>query len=135
MKKITKLRVCDWLLAVIATLMLVSSIQLEGWWLGMAFIWIHIALGIMFFTLIGWHLQLHFNWQNWFVRLRQQKSHVTKWLAAFGVLTLLSALVATVHMFMTWHHSSIGGWHGKIGFVFIALAIGHMIKRFKFYRR
>lgn len=135
MKKLTKLKICDWLLLVVSVLMLASSIQLEGWWLGMSFIWTHIAVGIVFFLLIGYHLQLHFNWQNWFVRLKQQKSKVTKWLAAFGALTLLTAIIATIHMFRTWQHSAIGGWHGKIGFVFLALAICHMIKRLKFYSR
>lgn len=135
MKKITKLRICDWSLMIVTGLMLVSSIQQEGWWLGMRFVWLHIALGIAFFVLIGWHLQLHFQWKNWFGKLRRQKSHVTKWLAAFGALTLLTAIAATIHVFITWRHAAIGGWHGKFGFVFIALAIGHMVKRFKFYKR
>lgn len=126
---------CDWSLMVAAIIMFASSIQLECWWLGMTFIWLHIALGITFFALIVWHLQLHFNWQNWAKRLKQQKSHVTKWLAVFGCLTFLTAIIATISMFVTWHHSAIGGWHGKIGFVFIALAIAHMIKRIKFYRK
>ncbi len=135
MNKIKKLRICDWSLLALTVLMLASSIQLEGWWLGIPFIWIHIALGISFFALMGWHLQLHFNRNNWFVRLKQQKSHVTKWLAAFSVLTLITGFIATIHMFITWHHSGIGGWHGKIGFVFIAIAIGHIVKRIKFYKR
>lgn len=100
----------------------------------MPFIWVHIGLGVLFFVLIGWHLYLHFNLQNWYTRLKRQKSPVTKWLAAFSALTLLTALAATIHMFITWHHSAIGGWHGKIGFVFLALAIGHVVKRIKFYK-
>lgn len=133
--KKVKLKICDWALLPVTVLMLASGVQLEGWWLGMSYIWIHIALGLLFFLLIGWHLWLHFNWQNWFVRLKRQKSHVTKWLAAAGTLTLLTAIVATIHMFITWHHSPIGGWHGKLGFVFIALAIGHVVKRIKFYKK
>lgn len=135
MKKITKLKICDWSLLVLTVLMLASSVQCEGWWLGIPFVWAHIALGIAFFLLIGWHLQLHFQWKNWFKRLKQQKSHVTKWLAAFGALTFLTALAATIHMFITWHHSAVGGWHGKFGFIFIILAIGHAVKRIKFYQR
>lgn len=128
MKKIIKLRICDWSLLVMTVLMLASSIQQEGWWFGMGFVWIHIVLGILFFLLIGWHLQLHFQWKNWFVRLKQQKSHVTKWLAVFGALTLLTAIVATVHVLNTLQHTTIGGVHGKFGFIFIALAIGHAVK-------
>lgn len=113
--------------------MLASGIQLEGWWLGMGLIWAHIALGIAFFLLIGLHLYLHFQWKNWFAGLSKQKSSATKWLALFGALTLLSAIIATIHMFITWHHSAAGGWHGKIGFVFLAFVICHAAKRHKFY--
>lgn len=123
MKKITKLRICDWSLLVVTVLMLASSIQQEGWWLGMGFVWTHIVLGILFFLLIGWHLQLHFQWKNWFVRLKQQKSNVTKWLAVFGALTLLTAIVATVHVLNTLQHTTIGGVHGKFGFIHWQLAM------------
>ena len=135
MKKITKLKICDWLLLVVMVMVLASSIQQEGWWLGLPFVWLHIALGIVFFLFIGSHLKLHFQWKNWLEKLMQQKSHVTKWLAALGALTLLTALAATVHMFITWQHSAVGGWHGKIGFMFIALTIGHAVKRIKFYKK
>lgn len=135
MKKITKLKICDWSLLVVTILALASSIQQECRWLGMGFVWLHIVLGIVFFLLIGWHLQLHFQWNNWFVRLKQQKSHVTKWLAAFGALTFLTAIVATVHVLNTLEHTTLGGVHGKFGFVFIALAIGHTVKRIKFYKK
>lgn len=134
MKKITRLRICNWSLLVVTIMMLASSIQQEGWWLGMGFVWVHIVLGILFFMLIGWHLQLHFQWNNWIVRLKQQKSPVTKWLALFGALTLLTAIVATVHVLNTMQHTTTGGVHGKFGFIFIALAIGHVVKRVKFYR-
>lgn len=135
MKKITKLRICDWSLLMVTLLMLASSVQQEGWWLGMGFVWVHIVLGIIFFLSIGWHLQLHFQWKNWFVRLKHQKSPLTKWLAAFGALTLLTAIIATVHISDTLEHTSIGGWHGKFGFIFIAFAIAHTVKRIKFYKR
>lgn len=31
-------------------------------------------------------------------------------------------------------HSGLGGWHGKIGFVFMAIAIAHGIKRMRFFK-
>lgn len=134
MKKITKLKICDWSLLAVAVMMLASSIQQEFRWLGIDFVLTHIVLGIAFFVLTGWHLQLHFQWTDWFGRLRKQKSNVTKWLAAFGALTLLTAIIATIRIFGSWQHSAIGGWHGKFGFVFIALAICHIFKRIKFYK-
>ncbi len=136
MKKITKLRLCDWTLLAMTVVMLGSAVQLEvtsGQ--DICWVWGHVVLGIAFMMLVCWHLQLHFNWGNWFVRLKKQKSHVTKWLAVLAVLTLVSAIVATGHWIGEYAHSSIGGVHGKIGFVFIALAIGHTVKRIKFFKR
>jgi len=135
MKKSTKLKICDRGLLPVLVLMLASSVQLEEWWLGMGFIWTHLALGIVFFALITWHIQLHFNWQKWIDKFRKLKSSVTRWLAIFAALTLLTAIIATIHMFFTWHHSPIGGIHGKLGFIFLFLAIWHIIKRFKFHKR
>jgi len=131
--KLTELRVCDRTLLAASVIILASGIQLEGWWLGMCFIWFHIAAGVTFFLLIGWHLKLHFGWREWLGRLRRQKSRATRWLAFFAALTLLSGIAATIHMFITWHHSALGGWHGKISYVFIAIIAFHTLKRIKFY--
>lgn len=135
MSKILRLRRCDWGLLALTLLTLASGIQLEGWWLGMGWIWAHIAIGSVYMALVIWHLWLHFGRRGWIGCLRRQKSAVTKWLAVFCLLTLVTALMATVHMLVTWHHAAIGGWHGKIGFVFIALATAHAAGRFRFYTR
>lgn len=136
MTKAKQLKSCDRLLLIITILMLASSIQLEAtagrsvWW-----VWIHIIVGCCFFANIIWHLYLHFGRKSWIERLRKQKSPVTRLLAIFGLLTIISAIAA----FFLWvgpqTHTSPGGWHGKIGFIFIALAIGHTIKRIGFYNR
>lgn len=115
---------------------LASSIQLEATdSRSIVWILIHMIVGSLFFTNIVWHLHLHFEWKSWIQRLRKQKSPVTRWLAVFALLTLISALVALFHWIGTYTHSPIGGIHGKIGFVFIALAIGHTVKRIKFFKR
>lgn len=135
MTKVTKLRLCDWLLLITMLLMLVSSIHLEGtgssglWW-----VWIHIIVGCCFFVNIVWHLSLHFGWKSWIHKLQKQKSPVTRWLAILALLTIISAIVAVMHWVDSYTHSSIGGVHGKIGFAFIVFAIGHTIKRINFYK-
>lgn len=136
MTKIEKLRLCDWMLVFATAFILASSIQLEAT-NSRSIIWIliHVIIGCLFFTNIVWHLYLHFDWKSWVQRLRKQKSPVTRWLAIFALLTLISALVAIFHWIGTYTHSPIGGIHGKIGFVFLALAIGHTFKRIKFLKR
>ncbi|MDE5880892.1 MAG: hypothetical protein K2H60_04115 [Muribaculaceae bacterium] len=132
MNKIAKMRFCDWALIVLTIVTLVSSIQLEATGSNsIMWVWLHILIATLFITLIGWHLFLHFKWRNWFNNLWRQKSPVTRWLGIFYFLTALSALVALCHWLVTYTHSTIGGIHGKIGFIFIALAIGHTVKRIK----
>jgi len=135
MAKCSKQKICNWTLMIVSVMMLISSIQVECWWLGMTLIWLHIGLGILFYVLIGWHLQLYLQKHNWFVGLKRQKSHLTRWLAVYGFLTLLTAIIATVQMFITWRSTAIGGWHGKIGFIFAAFAIVHIVERIRFYQR
>ncbi len=136
MTKKYKLRLCDWTLAVLMISILASGIQLEVIdSRSVAWVWIHVIIGCLFFADIVWHLYLHFGWKSWVQRLRKQKSPVTRWLAVFALLTIISALVALFHWIGTYTHSPIGGIHGKLGFVFIALAIGHTVKRIKFFKR
>lgn len=136
MTKAEKLRLCDRLLLATAMIMLASSLQLEAtgsdgkWW-----VWLHIIIGCCFFVNIIWHVQLHFGWKSWFERFYKQKSPVTRWLAVFALFTLISAIVAFIHWADSFTHSSLGGLHGKIGFIFLVIAIGHTVKRIKFFRK
>lgn len=136
MTRAKKLRLCDWMLVFATTFILASSIQLEATD-SRSIVWvlIHMIIGSLFFANIVWHLYLHFGWKSWVQRLRKQKSHVTRWLTVFALFTLISALVALFHWIGTYTHSPVGAIHGKIGFVFIALAIGHTVKRIKFFKR
>lgn len=49
------------------------------------------------------------------------------------MLTLISAVVATVYWLGTYAHTPIGGWHGKLGLATSFIAVGHAIKRGKFF--
>lgn len=136
MSKLKKLRLCDFMLLAVAVVMLASSLQLEViagqsmWW-----VWVHIVSGTLFLVLILWHLQLHFQWRNWFRLLWKQRSANMKWLTAVGILTFVTALVATAGWIVSPEHSKIGAVHGKLGFLFIALAVWHTARRFRFYIR
>ncbi len=135
MTRAEKLRLCDWMLVFATAFILASGIQLEATdSRSIVWVWIHVIIGGLFFANIVWHLYLHFGWKSWVQRFRKQKSPVTRWLAVFALLTLISALVALFHWIGTDTHSPIGGIHGKIGFVFLALAIGHTVKRLKFFK-
>ena len=81
-----------------------------------------------------WHIALNISRGNWFKRISRLRSPVTKLLGGRFLLTVASAIAALVHWIGSHEHSSIGGIHGKIGFVMLAIAIGHTFKRFKFYK-
>lgn len=135
MNKQRKLKACDWLLLIVTVLILSSSIQLEIT-SGSSKFWVcmHIVLGTAFFVMIGWHLQLHFQWRNWFLLLCKQKLKNTKWLTVIGILTIITAVISTVGWIISPDHSKIGAVHGKFGFLFIALALWHIFRRLKYYR-
>lgn len=136
MTKSLKLRLCAWTLVALTLVMLASSIQLEII-SGAIPAWVifHILVGAVFFALIGWHLQLHYQWRNWLRLLWRQKSANTKWLTAIGLLTLLTAIIAIGGWIASLEHSKIGAVHGKLGFLFIALALWHTIRRRHFILR
>lgn len=116
--------------------MLGSSIQLEITHGSLHFwVWIHIVLGILFSGLVAWHLQLHYQWRNWLRLLWKQKSPDMKWLTVIGILTLVTALMATTGWFVSPKHSKVGAIHGKFGFLFVALVVWHIIRRIRFYIR
>lgn len=136
MNKLAKLILCNRLLLLLTVATLVSGIQLEATHSsGVRAVWIHILVGAAFMTMIVWHLYLHFKWKSWIKRLRSQKSHVTHWLALSGAFAFATGIASAIHWALTYVHAPLGGVHGKLGFLFIALAIGHAVKRIKFYKR
>ncbi len=135
MKKAKRLKICDWSLLIAMILMLASGIQLEATSSrGILFVCLHIIIGCCFFADIVWHLHLHFGWKSWIKKFSKQKSSITRWLVIFALLTIISAVVAAFHWFNSYTHSSVGGVHGKIGFIFLALAIVHTVIRIKFFK-
>lgn len=135
MKKITKLRICDWSLLIITVAILISGIQMEASGSdGSLPVWIHIVIGLLFMSICAWHIYLHYGTSNWFTKFHNQKKQYTRVLWWVGLLAFASAIAATIHWLSTTVHSPIGGVHGKIGFLMIAILVGHIYKRVKFYR-
>ncbi|MDE6300247.1 MAG: hypothetical protein K2M19_00840 [Muribaculaceae bacterium] len=134
MKKSEKLRLCNRILLLLVVVMLLSAVQLEfthssGVWP----VWVHIGLGCLFMAVIAVHIYLHFGRSDWFAKFRKQKSVVTRILWWLTVIVALSGLVAFAHWLASGVHAPIGGVHGKIGFLMLAFALGHIIKRFRFF--
>ena len=136
MKKITKLKICDWCLLILTIAILTSGIQLEATHSsGLSSVWIHIITGLLFACLVTYHIYLHFGYGNWFSKIQNQKNQLTRILWWFSLATLLTGIIALVHWLTTFNHAPIGGVHGKIGFLMVLLSMGHVIKRIKFFKR
>lgn len=135
MTKIQKLRICDWLLAILLPAVLASSIQLEATSSrGIAPVVIHLLVAIPFMLLIIRHIYLHFGWKKWLTKIGKQKAP-TRILWWLYVLVLLLGIATMIHWLTSYEHAPIGGVHGKIGFAMILVAIGHTVKRIKFFKR
>ncbi len=135
-KKIVKLKICNWTLLVLTIAILISGIQLEATQSsGIVAVWIHIVIGVLFMALVGYHIFLHFGERNWFSLFAKQKSPVTRILWWLSLLTLITGIIAVIHWLATFTHSIIGGIHGKLGFLMIIFSIGHICKRIKFFKR
>ena len=129
----------DIALLLVAIVVLVSSIQMEVTggepFMGMSFMTytiLHIVLAVSMMLLIAYHLYLHFNWKNWIEKLRQTPKKQTRVLAVLAGLVLLTGVASLVDFMIHLQHTPLGGLHGKIGFIFMIIAIGHTLKRKKF---
>lgn len=136
MKKIVKLKICNWSLLILTIAILTSGIQLEATHSrDLTSVWIHIITGLLFACLVTYHLYLHLGYGNWFTKIHRQKSHLTRILWWVSLITLITGLIASVHWLTTFNHAPIGGVHGKLGFLMILLSTGHIIKRIKIFKR
>jgi len=68
-------------------------------------------------------------------RVKNLPKKPTKWLSVVAALTLLTGVAALVVLLINMHHTSLGGVHGKIGLLMLAIVIGHTIKRAKFLKK
>lgn len=136
-----QLRLCNASLMIVAIFMLISSIEMEALagdsLRGISFetlTFIHAGIGIVMFSLVAWHLYLHFGDLGWITKL-QKSPRLTKTLAIFGALTLSSGIFILAYMLTYFEHNLVGAIHGKIGFVFIALCVIHIYKYWAWIKR
>lgn len=136
MKKITRLKICDWSLLILTIAILISGIQLEATHSsGLASVWIHIITGLLFTCSVIYHIYLHFGYSNWFIKIHKQRNQLTRILWWVSLITLISGIIASVHWLTAFSHAPVGGVHGKFGFLMIILSVGHIMKRIKFFNR
>ncbi len=142
MNKRNLLRACDITLVVVSVLILASSIQMEASagmpWHGIPFVvymTIHVLLACLMMGLVVYHLYLHFGWKAWVNKIKNLPKKPTKWLSVVAAMTLLTGVAALVVLLINMHHTSLGGVHGKIGLLMLAIVIGHTIKRAKFLKK
>lgn len=136
MTKKTKLTICNWMLLSLTIAILASGLQLEINPFGPTIrVWLHIIVGILFFAGIFRHLSLHHN--SGVMKRPKGKHHRNRhpFLGVFLVLTLLSGIIATCHWIGSYIHTTTGGIHGKIGFLFIITIISHIWHNRKFFHR
>ena len=135
MKKVLKLKICNWSLLIATFIILASGIPLEATGSrSIGFVGFHIFAGYAFGFLAIWHIALNLKWGDWFAKFRRVKSPVTRLLWWLFLLAILSGLVAFGHWIVTYEHSPIGGIHGKLGLLMILVAIGHTVKRIKYFK-
>ena len=136
MKKITKLKFCNWSLLVATVAVLISGVQLEvSHSSGNLSVWLHIIIGLLFMGLVAIHIFLHFGISNWFAKFSKLKSQATRVLWWMTLLTLLTGIATAVRWIMTYTHTPLGGIHGKLGFLMIILSIFHIANRVYFFKR
>ena len=122
--------------------MLASGIQMEACFgadfLGISFpvyMVFHVVVALLMTAAVIWHIWLHFSWKEWVKRFSALKRADTKILAIVTALVLVSGIVALlVLLFNGMQHNGVGGVHGKIGFIFIAIGIYHIVRRVRFYK-
>lgn len=135
MKQSDKLKICNWTLLIFSALILISGIQLEATGSrGIMSVWVHALIGLIFSGLVMLHVYLHFKWKNWFSLFNKIKSPVTRILWYAFILTFVLGIAAWKRWIVEGQHSVLGGVHGKIGFLLMAIAICHIIKRIKFFK-
>jgi hypothetical protein len=94
---------------------------------------LHLIVCLPMFLFIGIHLFANCGKiGQWFAKIKHQKPS-TQWLFWLSLVTLFTGIAATITYFRI-GHTGIGGIHGKIGFITIAIMIWHTIKRIKWYK-
>ena len=136
-----KLKICNISLLAITPAVLATSIILEASHgesvLGLKFnFWviIHLVAVLVMTGLVCWHLRM--NWgriSGWAKKFTGKASGASKALAILITITVLTGIFA-IPQWLIHGHSTIGGIHGKIGFLFILVCLIHTIRHRKWFK-
>lgn len=133
MKKKNQFKLCNWPLVPLSVAMLASAVQLEATGgRDRAWVWVHIFLGIVITVWCGWHLWLHFH-GRWRGLMSRQTRPKVKFMTVFLALSAVTGLAVTPEWYLSNLHTGFGGFHGKLGFIFLFLAITHGLHYKRFY--
>lgn len=143
MNKRLKLKCCNYsllafVLPVLATGIILECTGNDAGIFGISFkriVVIHIVLAAAMMALAAYHLYLHVGSKGWWQKVKKLKSHVTRLLVRIAILTAASGLISLAVWLFNPVHTTVGGIHGKIGYLFIIIAVGHTIKRWKWFSR
>ena len=100
-------------------------------------VWVilHLIAVLAMTGLVCWHLRM--NWgriSGWAKKFTGKASGASKALAILIAFTALTGLAA-IPQWMFHGHSTVGGIHGKIGFLFILVCLIHTIRHRKWFRK
>lgn len=94
-------------------------------------VWIHLVCGLLCSMAVAYHLCLHGDMlKQWIERTAKLYSKMTKWVILLSLITFFSGIIAMIPFFTGTDHHTIGGVHGKFGFILILLTFLHIKKRF-----
>lgn len=135
MKKVIKLKICDWSLLFLSVVIFASGLQLEinpgGQWI---WVWLHIIVGVILIIGIFWHVGLHKSGREKRQPRSVRQAHKDPFLGLLFALTLFSGIIAIFHWIGSYCHTTAGGIHGKAGFLFIIAIINHIRNYRRFYK-
>lgn len=139
----TKLRICNWVLAVLVIGVFASSVQMTVFHIKHVagptfecFMWIHVALTLMMCGMTFYHLWLHFGRNNWIARIKNLPRSGTKFLIVLAALMTCTGVASTVMLLMHgMDHTPVGAIHGKVATVFLVMALVHLVQRRGYYFR
>lgn len=136
MNRKSKLKICNLTLLILYLPTLITSLHMEvTGGASAAWTWSHIAVCTAFMVMIIIHVYLHIKWSAWDKRLIGRRRGVVRWMSVFGALVILSSIIVMAHWAATQTHSTIGGIHGKIGFIFLLIILIHIIRHRTYYLR
>lgn len=128
-------------LSALGILMLASGIMLETlhgqslWFPFDVCAWLHAAVSLVFFILAVCHIHLHWGKvSRWLSGFRNTRRKPVKVLFVLSLLTFATGIAAVV-AHVVHGHTTLGGVHGKIGFVMALLALFHVVRRRRWFRK